>query len=82
MVRLLSRPPDCGCPDPSPVPEGYLKSESGWHCAPGFIGHAVKSCNSTRSCSSPRRASKNKVRKAKYKGKSLYKAYKRLKVSL
>ncbi|CAK9038819.1 unnamed protein product [Durusdinium trenchii] len=43
-------PPDCECPDPSPVPEGYLKSESGWHCAPGFVGQAVKSCNSTRSC--------------------------------
>ncbi|CAL1156349.1 unnamed protein product [Cladocopium goreaui] len=43
-------PPSCECPDPSPIPEGYLKSEEGWHCAPGFVGHAVKSCNSTRTC--------------------------------
>jgi len=34
----------CECPDPIPVPLGYVKSAMDWHCKGGYVGVAVKSC--------------------------------------
>lgn len=45
---LTYYPPVCGlsvCSDPSPIPQGYVKTSSGqWTCASGFQGQVVNRC--------------------------------------
>eukprot|EP00929_Paragymnodinium_shiwhaense_P074578 TRINITY_DN38177_c0_g1_i1.p1 TRINITY_DN38177_c0_g1~~TRINITY_DN38177_c0_g1_i1.p1 ORF type:complete len:3802 (+),score=435.99 TRINITY_DN38177_c0_g1_i1:883-11406(+) len=38
------------CPDPDPLPAGYLKDENGFRCAPGYIGNASAVCAFTEEC--------------------------------
>ncbi|CAK9049443.1 unnamed protein product [Durusdinium trenchii] len=46
-------PPDCSlqCPDPNPVPPGYVKIENcGWQCAPGYDGRPQEHCDVDDDC--------------------------------
>eukprot|EP00927_Polykrikos_kofoidii_P056299 TRINITY_DN50452_c0_g1_i1.p1 TRINITY_DN50452_c0_g1~~TRINITY_DN50452_c0_g1_i1.p1 ORF type:complete len:1601 (+),score=147.34 TRINITY_DN50452_c0_g1_i1:689-4804(+) len=44
--------PECVCPDPSPIPEGYVRLEEfapghgvvGWQCAAEYTGQAIAEC--------------------------------------
>eukprot|EP00439_Symbiodinium_sp_Y106_P081146 s906_g20.t1 len=38
--------PSCAllCPEPDPVPEGYIRGSDSWTCAPGYTGVASASC--------------------------------------
>eukprot|EP00930_Biecheleria_cincta_P015702 TRINITY_DN13001_c0_g1_i1.p1 TRINITY_DN13001_c0_g1~~TRINITY_DN13001_c0_g1_i1.p1 ORF type:complete len:3592 (-),score=360.49 TRINITY_DN13001_c0_g1_i1:116-10366(-) len=39
----------CDCPDPSSIPDGYVKDRFGyWQCAEGYTGTAVKQCRRGR----------------------------------
>lgn len=53
MVNIT--PPDCTlqCPEPRPIPDGYVKnasSSSGWACSEGYVGQARGTCSHNRDC--------------------------------
>ena len=44
--RIQFESPNCTllCPEPFPVPPGYLRGSDRWLCAPGYVGTAAASC--------------------------------------
>lgn len=42
--------PACGCGDPVTLPSAYVRTSSGYSCAPGYAGTAQKSCQSGPNC--------------------------------
>ncbi|CAJ1361405.1 unnamed protein product, partial [Effrenium voratum] len=50
LAQIIYERPNCSllCPEPDPVPEGYMKSQTGWLCAEGFSGLASASCRTEK----------------------------------
>lgn len=51
-TELVFVEPDCSlqCPDPDPVPPGYVKLDCGWTCANGYDGRPQEECDVDDQC--------------------------------